>query len=134
MDNGKSRHTIWLPDQLWEKVKSSYREENCSTQNEFVEKALEYYIGHLHAEQSQSFLPQTISATLEDHLGAFGDRIGSLLFKLAVEQNLANNLLASDMKLNVATYERLRGHCVREVKSTNGRVTLKDAIQFQKSV
>ena len=28
--------------------------------------------------------------------------------------------------------ERLRGRCVREVKSTNGSVTLKDAVDYQK--
>lgn len=67
-------------------------------------------------------------------IGTFDDRIGSPYFKVAVEQNIANNLLAADMELDKATYQRLRGRCVQQVQSTNGRVNLQDAIKFQRKV
>ena len=38
----KSRHTIRLSDEIWDKVKSHYRADDCTTQNEFVEKALAF--------------------------------------------------------------------------------------------
>lgn len=106
----------------------------CKSQSEFVEKALCFYIGYLNAEDAADFLPRTFATTMRGLLGTYGDRMGSLLFKVAVEQNIANNLLAADMELDEATYQRLRGRCVQQVQSTNGRVTLQDAIQFQRKV
>ena len=31
-------------------------------------------------------------------------------------------------------YERLRGRAIRDMKRTNGRISFKDALDFQKSV
>lgn len=33
-----------------------------------------------------------------------------------------------------ATYQRLRGRAIRDMKRTNGRISFKDALDFQKSV
>ena len=32
----KARHTIWLTNEAWEKVKNNYRSDNCSTQQEAI--------------------------------------------------------------------------------------------------
>ena len=42
------------------------------------------------------------------------------------------NVLAAGMEITQEDLDRLRGRCVREVKSTNGSVTLKDAVDYQK--
>ena len=55
-----------------------------------------------------------------------------LLFKLAVKLDMVMNVLAAGMEIPEEDLERLRGRCVREVKSTNGSVTLKDAVDYQK--
>ena len=55
-----------------------------------------------------------------------------LLFKLAVELDMVMNVLAAGMEIPEEDLDRLRGRCVREVKSTNGSVTLKDAVDYQK--
>ena len=34
----------------------------------------------------------------------------------------------------VLIYERLRGKAIRDMKRTNGRISFKDAMDFQKSV
>ena len=38
--NGKSRHSVWLSDDVWQEVDALYKLDNCPTRNEFVEKAL----------------------------------------------------------------------------------------------
>ena len=38
----KKRHTIWIDEKVWEDVLNHYKHDNCSTQTEFVEKALEF--------------------------------------------------------------------------------------------
>ena len=39
-NNGKSRHSVWLSDDVWREVDALYKLDNCPTRNEFVEKAL----------------------------------------------------------------------------------------------
>ena len=130
----KSRHTVWLPDDAWEDVVNHYRADNCATQNEYIEKAIRFYTGYLNAEQANSFLPHVLSDILEGKLDMLGHRIGKQLFKLAVECNISNHILAADTDMDVPTYERLRGRSVREVKETNGRISFKDDLIFQRSV
>ena len=47
MNENKNRHTVWLTDETWSKVKDHYRADNCSTQNEYIEKAIQFYSGYL---------------------------------------------------------------------------------------
>lgn len=81
MNENKNRHTVWLTDEAWSKVKDHYRTDNCSTQNEYIEKAIQFYSGYLDTEQADSYLPRVLSAVLEGKLSALGSRIGKLLFK-----------------------------------------------------
>ena len=90
--NGKSRHSVWLSDEVWQEVDAFYKLDNCPTRNEFVEKALRQYCGRLHAERTSAYLPRALQEMLEGTLGVFGDRLGKLLFKLVVEHNMTNHL------------------------------------------
>ena len=56
------------------------------TQNEFIAKAILFYCGYLQSEYAGDFLPKILGETLEAILSMFGDRIGKLLLKQAVEQ------------------------------------------------
>lgn len=75
-----------------------------------------------------------MSEVLSGAIGVFGDRIGRMLFKLAVESNISNHILAADTDIDVQTYERLRSRSVREVQQTNGKISFKDDLIFQKSL
>ena len=65
-NNGKSRHSVWLSDEVWQEVDAFYKLDNCPTRNEFVEKALRQYCGRLHAERSVAYLPRALQEMLED--------------------------------------------------------------------
>lgn len=84
----KKRHTIWIDERIWEDVLSHYKSDNCSTQNEFVENALRFYIGYLNTKNAGAFLPQAISSVMIGTMDNYAHRIASQLYKLAVEQNL----------------------------------------------
>ncbi len=130
MDNGKNRHTIWLTDEVWEQVKTYYQQDDCSAQNEFVEKALWFYIEHLGMKNTTAYLPEVFSATLEDKLKPIINRIGSLLFKTALEQNMQNHLLTMDLDMNEEDYLELRECCIQEVKQTNGTITFEEVLGY----
>ena len=71
---------------------------------------------------------------LNGALDNLGHRIGSVLFKQAVDINLMNHLLAEDTDMDHRDYQLMRGRSVREVQSTNGRISFKEALDFQKTV
>ena len=130
----KARHTVWLPEDIWDKVESHYQTDNCSTKNEYIEKAIRFYTGYLEAQSASDYLPRLISETLEANMGALGDRIGRLLFKLTVEEAMMMHIIACDTDIDAPTLDRLRGRCVMDTKRTNGEISFKEILKFQKSL
>ena len=106
-------------------------EKPCSTKNEYIEKAIRFYSGYLDTAGADEYLPRVLSDVLEGKLGALGNRIGRLLFKLAVEQDLVANILATMGEYNLDAMEHPRGQCVQRVKRTNGEVSFEDALRNQ---
>ena len=71
---------------------------------------------------------------MEGKLDALGSRMGRLLFKLAVEQSMTANILASEINAGLDEVEKLRIRCVREVKQINGEIKFEDALKYQKGL
>ncbi len=134
MKTDKSRHTVWLSDEAWNQVSLHYREDNCTFQNEYIEKAILFYSGYLDAQNASAYLPRILSDVLEGKLDALGSRMGRLLFKLAVEQNMTANILASEINAGLDEVEKLRIRCIREVKQINGEIKFEDALKYQKGL
>ena len=123
-----------MDDTVWDQVESHYQKDNCSTKNEYIEKAIQFYSGYLDTKHADAYLPRVLSDVLEGKLGAFGKRIGHLLFKQAVDQDVMANLLASDINVGLDTLQKLRVRCVKNVKETNGEIDFQDAFRFQKRI
>ena len=132
MTDKKDRHTVWLEPEVWDMVESHYRKDNCSTKNEYIKKAVQFYSGYLDAAGADEYLPRVLSDVLESKLGVLGGRIGRLLFKLAVEQDMSANILAALAEVDLDAVDHLRGQCVQNVKRTNGEVSFEDALRVQK--
>ena len=120
------------PSGVWDQVESRYQRDNCSTRNEFIEKAVQFYSGYLDTESADAYLPKVLADILEGKLGALGKRIGHLLFKLSVDQNLMGNVLAAGIDINPDELRKARVRCVKEVKETNGEISFEDAVRYQK--
>ena len=134
MKEVKKNHSVWLSESAWADVEHHYQADNCSTKNEYIEKAIQFYSGYLDTEHAEEYLPRVLADVLEGKLGALGKRMGHLIFKLAVEENLMGNLLAAGMEVDLDTLRKTRVRCVREVKETNGEIDLEDALSYQKGV
>ena len=132
MGKDKNRHTIWLNDDIWKMVGLHYKANNCTTQNEFIEQAIQFYCGYLDSEQEAVFLPITLSTVLEGSLGALGDLLGKLLFKMSVEMSMMMHLMAHDTDATLDELEQLRGRCVQDVMRTHGMINFKEIFRFQK--
>ena len=132
MDENRHRHTVWMDDAVWDQVESRYQRDNCSTRNEFIEKAVQFYSGYLDTESADAYLPKVLADILEGKLGALGKLIGHLLFKLSVDQNLMGNVLAAGIDIDPDELRKARVRCVKEVKETNGEISFEDAVRYQK--
>ena len=131
MGENRHRHTVWMDDVVWDQVESHYQADNCSTRNEFIEKAIRFYSGYLDTSSADAYLPQVLANVLEGKLGALGERIGRLLFKLSVDQNLMGNILAAGIEIDPDQLRKARVRCVKEVKETNGEISFEDAVRYQ---
>ena len=132
MNKNKERHTVWLTDGAWNQVKDHYRADNCSTQNEYIEKAIRFYSGYLDTEQADSYLPRVLAEVLEGKLGALGDRMGKLLFKLSVDNAVMAHVTAVSIDVDLDTLKKVQVQCIKDVKETNGQIDFEDAFKFQK--
>lgn len=102
--------------------------------SEFIEKAILFYCGYLHADKAGNYLPQVLGSILEGQLNLFADRIGKLLYKQTVELGIISHIIAADSDLDEQLLDKLRGRCVRDVNRTNGQISFREILRFQKSV
>ena len=63
---GKEKFAIWVHPEIKEKVKEIYKQDDCRTQSEFMEKAAKFYIGYLTAENKTNYLPNMFLSNLRN--------------------------------------------------------------------
>ena len=131
MAEEKVRFQMRIDPDTDRKVKAAMPLANCRSQNEFVETALRFYCDYLMASDCTTILPPIYLSALRGTVQNTENRICRLLFKLAVEADMMMNVLAYGMEISDDTLRDLRGHCVQNVKKTNGSVTLDAAVRFQ---
>ncbi len=128
----KRRFQFWVKPSTLELVGRYMEEDNCSSQSEFIEKAVLFYTGYLSAKENKTYLPNIVTSTLKGIVAESDNKQSRLLFKLAVEMAMMMNLLAASQEVDKVSLERLRGECVREVKRLNGSFSFEDALDWQK--
>ena len=131
-DEIKARIPVWLYPSTIEVMDRALETANCKSRSEFLEKAALCYAGYVSGLDACGFLPAALTAAMRGTIHDSENRVCRLLFKLAVELDMVMNVLAAGMEIPQSDLERLRGRCVRDVKSTNGSVSLKDAVDYQK--
>lgn len=81
-----------------------------------------------------AYLPRALKQMLDGTLGVFAERIGRQLFKLAVEQNVNNHILASDTDIDAARYMKMHTLSMEQVKGTNGKISFVDVLQQERAL
>ena len=130
----KRKFQLWARPGTLELVKSTYKKADCRTQSEFIEKAIQYYVGRINADNDASSLPNAFLSNMRSIVYESDHRENKLLFKLAVEMSIMMNILAFQFEIDDLSLARLRGECVKEVKRTHGMFSMEDAVKWQRSV
>lgn len=101
-----------------------YVADNCRSKNEFVEKAINFYVDYLEMQDSQSLLPTALLAALDGRLGRLEDHIARREFTREVELDLLIGIIADAVEMDRDDLKRKRAQSVRNVKATNGLISL----------
>lgn len=133
MATEKNKYTIWMYPETWEKVKELYKEAGCPRKSDFIEQAVRFYVGYMTAENKANFLQNMFLSNMRSIVRESDNRNNRMLFKLAVEIAMVENILANLSKYNPLSVERLRGQCIEEVKGINGMMQFEDAVDWQES-
>ena len=127
----KKKFLLWAYPSTLEMVKNNYRKDKCKSQSEFIERAIQYYVGHITAADDTSYLPNVFLSSMKSIVAESDNRISRLLFKLAVELAVTMNVVAATNEIDKLSLDRLRGECVKELKRMNGSFTFDDAHDWQ---
>ena len=125
----KQRFSTSFRPETAERLEQHFRDDGSTTRAEFVEKAVNFYIGYLNSERDAAYLPQVISTTMEGLLGLLEDRLSAMAFKQSVEQEMAIRVIAGYLPVSKEELRRIRGESVSSVRATNGRLTFEQIAQ-----
>ena len=128
----KRKFALWISKDTIDRAKKSYKDDNCSSASEFIEKAILFYLGYLSSQENQEYLAQVIPSTVKGIVDESANRMGRLLFKMAVELAVMENILAAVCEVNQQDLKRLRGQCVQEIRRTNGMLSFEQAVDWQR--
>lgn len=128
----KRKFALWARESSLDLARKLYKDDNCASVSEFIEKAILFYAGYLSAEDNKTYLPNIVTSTLKSIVAESDHRQSRMLFKLAVELAVAMNVIAANSNIDKVSLERLRGECVKEVKRLNGSFSFDDAVEWQK--
>ena len=60
MASNKIKFPLWLTPECKQIVEDNYREDQCQSRSEFIEKAIWFYAGFLHTLDAGAYLPRVL--------------------------------------------------------------------------
>ena len=124
----KERLALRMKSDTKRKIDQWYKAAGCGSRNQFVERAVNFYVDHLAVQDDSGTLPRAVLSSLNGRLGMFEDRLSSLMFKHSVELDMVMGILADAYEFTPEDIRRRRMESVRNVKNTNGRLPFKEKI------
>ena len=61
----KVKFALWAYPETLKDVEVHYKNDNCKSQSEFIEKAIKFYIGYLDEEKSVNYISPMITETVK---------------------------------------------------------------------
>lgn len=133
-DEIRRKTTVWLKPSLISRMDGWLESDNCRSRNEFIEKALRFYMGYLASEDVSEYLSKALIATQRGILEDNANRLRSLIFKWAVELNMMMHVVAKHFGGDRISLRELRAYGVDEVKRTKGQISFDSALKTQREI
>ena len=125
----KEKFAFYLTPEKKVLLERRYQEDGSRSLTAFIENAVDFYLDYLSANSAGLFLPTSLKSYLDGRLGQLEDRLSSLTFKQAVEQDMVAGILADAFQFSEDDLHRRRAESVNNVKKTNGRISLEQRVR-----
>lgn len=125
----RTRVAFYIERGLLKKCDTLLEIADARSRNEFMNKALEYYVGYMQSRDAQNYIAIHLSSCISGIVGTSENRISRLLFKLAVEMSMMMNVIAETTEMGEGYLRKLRGKCVEDVKKSLGAITFNEVIK-----
>ena len=125
----KEKFAFYLSPEKKAILERRYREDGSRSLTAFIERAVDFYLDYLSANDAGLFLPTAIKSYVDGRLGQLENRMSSLLYKQAVEQDMVAGILADAYQFNEDDLQRRRTESINNVKKTNGRISLDQRVR-----
>lgn len=122
--------TIRLSPLAKYRLEVGYQQDGSRSKNDFIERAVLFYLDHLEAGRNGT-LPVAIQSAIDGRLGMFEDRMAKLMFKQTVETDMGLSVLLEHLGIDLDYLKKLRTESVKNVKATNGRLTFEQKVGDQ---
>ena len=123
MSKNENRLNFRMTDGIASKIERWYQEDNCRSKNEFIEKAVNFYADTLAAGESTMLL-RAVQSAIDGRLKLFEDRMVSLLYKQAVEMDMAMSIVLQSLNVSEEVLRRERAKSIAAVKRTNSQLRM----------
>jgi len=127
----KIRVPLWIYPSTDGEIESTYESDNCKSKSEFIEKAIQFYLGYLKQERNVNYLSPLITSQMDATIAGMEQRLSRNLFKIAVELGKLSHMIAVDNNVDESTLRELHAMCVDEVRHINGCIDFDSAVRFQ---
>lgn len=127
----KQKMAVYFQPETLKKIEQEYREDNCASKTEFIEKAVKFYIGYLRQQEEVNYLSPMITETVKAQIKGTEQRLARLIFKVAVELGKLSHMTVALNDVDDETLKSLHAMCVTEVRKINGIIDYEDAVAYQ---
>lgn len=127
----KTKHTVCFDNKVWEKAQQHYEEYNFKSVSELIDTALDFYLSYRTTGEIENYLAEGLLQSLRSIVKTSEDRLARILFKIAVGDAEMKNLFAAALGLSSKEVDKIRKHCLDEIKTMNGILDLKEAARWQ---
>lgn len=120
----RDRIAFRMQPETKQRIEQWYAADNCQSKNEFIEKAVNFYVDHLEIQDNKTLLPMALQSVIDGRLGVLEDHIARREFTREVELDLLIGIIADAFEVDRDDLKRRRAQSVRNVKATNGLISL----------
>ena len=122
----KRRFEFRTTDKILKMVEDHYKDDNCLSRAEYIEKAIEFYTGEIETHRNSQFISTQVASLLRSLIIDSDHRQERIIFKLAVEIAMMMHLIARTQNVSQEDLDWLRQKSIEDIKGTNGTLKFDD--------
>lgn len=121
--DNKKRISIYMDKDIVEKADKALKVCGCSSRNELVAKAIEYYISEKEIEGASQYLVDRISKSIAKANDVTLKQVTTGLFRYAIYLDMMIQMLGEAMEYEREDLMRMRREAYRNIRTVNGKVS-----------